>query len=303
MSRHMSTTANRRRPKGLFVGLATVDISYIVDQIPRRNQKISVEGQQLSAGGPSANAAATFAFLGGHAKLVTAIGKHPLGTIIRSDLAPFSIAVHDLARGREEPPPVSSIMVLRGSGERTVVSANASVFSHLSATFKPRWLSGVSIVQVDGHYMQLCMGAARAARSREIPVLLDSGSWKPGMYELLPLIDIAICSDDFRPPGCRDINDVFEFLTTRGIRRVAITRGGGSICFVDGGRQGKIAVRRIRAIDTLGAGDIFHGAFSYLMSQRTSSFREALATAARVASFACKYPGARLWMQHFASSR
>ena len=294
----MTSRLKHRRLKGLFVGLATVDISYTVDEIPRRNQKISVEGQQLSCGGPSANAAATFAFLGGRASLVTAVGGHPLSSVIRGDVKRFSIALHDLARGRTEAPPVSSILVLRRTGERTVVSANAAVFSTFAAEFSARWLSGVSIVQVDGHYMRLCIAAARAAHERGIPVVLDSGSWKKGMSELLRFVDIAICSEDYRPPGCRDVKDVFEFLGARGIRQIAITRGAGGIRFVDGQRRAAIAVRKIRAVDTLGAGDIFHGAFCYYIAQGCE-FRDGLSAAARVASFSCRYPGTRLWMREF----
>ena len=295
----MSTTASRVRSRGLFVGLSAVDLSYTVDEIPRRNQKISVRGQQISAGGPSANAAATFAFLGGHAAMATAIGAHPLGAIIRSDLARFSIRLHDFARRRKEPPPVSSIMVLRSTGERSVVSANAAVFPDIAPEFNPSWLDSLSIVQVDGHYMQLCITAARAAHHRGIPVVLDSGSWKQGMSELLPAIDIAICSDDFRPPNCHTRNDVFKFLKRQGIRRVAITSGGDPIRFVDGTERGTVDVKNIRAVDTLGAGDIFHGAFCYYISQSGYSFREAIALAARVASFSCRFPGTRSWMQSF----
>jgi sugar/nucleoside kinase (ribokinase family) len=295
----MIAGAKHQRPKGLFVGLATVDISYMVDEIPRRNQKISVAGQHLSAGGPSANAAATFAFLGGWASLVTAVGSHPLSSIIRDDAERFSITLRDLARGRSEAPPVSSIMVLRGTGERTVVSANAAVFSTLAAEFNPRWLSGVSIVQVDGHYMKLCIAAARAAHQRGIPVVLDSGSWKKGMDELLRFVDIAICSEDYRPPGCRGVNDVFEFLGALRIRQIAITRGAGGIRFVDHQRPATIAVPKIRAVDTLGAGDIFHGAFCYYISQPGYEFCDALSAAARIASFSCRYAGTRLWMKRF----
>jgi sugar/nucleoside kinase (ribokinase family) len=295
----MSSRSKHRRPKGLFVGLATVDISYTVDEIPRRNRKISVVGQRLSAGGPSANAAATFAFLGGRASLVTAIGGHSLSSVIRADAKRFSVALHDLAREQTEAPPVSSIMVLRRTGERTVVSANAAVFSSIATEFNPRWLSGVSIVQVDGHYMQLCIAAARAARERGIPVVLDSGSWKKGMSELLRFVDIAICSDDYRPPGCRDVKDAFEFLCDRGIQQIAITRGADGIRFVDRQRRATIAVPKLRAVDTLGAGDIFHGAFCYYISRPGYEFREALSAAAKVATFSCRYPGTRSWMEEF----
>ena len=78
-----------RRPSGLFVGLATVDVSYTVDAVPRRNQKISVKAQLITPGGPATNAAATFAFLGGRTTLVTAVGAHPLSAVIRDDLTRF----------------------------------------------------------------------------------------------------------------------------------------------------------------------------------------------------------------------
>lgn len=294
----MTARSQPRSPKALFVGLATVDISYIVDEIPRRNQKISVPAQAVSTGGPSANAAATFAFFGGRAELVTAVGSHPLASVIHADIKHFSIRLHDLARGRNEVPPVSSIMVLRKTGERTVVSANAAVFESIRLEFNPRWLSGISIVQVDGHYMKMCVAAARAAHERGVPVVLDSGSWKQGMDRLLPNIDIAICSEDYRPPGCRDTEDVFEFLISRGVRQIAITRGRGGVRFVDQQHRGRIAVPKIRAVDTLGAGDIFHGAFCYYISQPGYQFHDALSAAARAATFSCRFSGTRSWMEN-----
>lgn len=287
-----------RHPPGLFIGLATVDLTYPVEEIPGRNAKISVGSQHLAAGGPATNAAATFAFLGGRSALVTAVGSHPLGNLIRRDLKQNSVVLHDLGRRRKESPPVSSIMVLNRTGERTVVSANAAVFSSLQARLNPRWLQGVSVVQVDGHYMRLCIAGAKRAHSCGIPVVLESGSWKDGMEELLPFIDIAICSDDFRPPGCRDEKDVLEFLDGRGIRRVAITRGAAAICFADHHKRGAISVEKIRPVDTLGAGDIFHGAFCYYFCLG-ADFRQALAAAARVATFSCRYLGTRSWMKNF----
>jgi sugar/nucleoside kinase (ribokinase family) len=292
--------SNRRssRSSALFVGLAAVDISYKVDEVPHRNQKISVPAQQIVAGGPATNAAATFAFLGGQAALVTAVGAHPLASVIREDLTRFGIRLHDQTSGHRDAPPVSSIMVHRGTGERSVVSANAAVFSPVSAEFNPRWLRGIQIVLVDGQYMPLCIAVAEAASQRGIPVVLDSGSWKKGMRKLLPFVDTVICSGDFRPPGCQSEKDVVEFLRSRKVQRIAITRGQAPIRFLEGQTRGEVPVRRIRPADTLGAGDIFHGAYCYYASQGLS-FRAALAEAARVATFSCRYAGTRLWMEKF----
>lgn len=283
-------------PKGVFVGLAAVDLVHSVEDVPRRNQKLSVGGQQICAGGPAANAAVTFACLGGRAELVSAAGSHPLASVIREDLRAHSVRLRDLACDRPEAPPLSSIMVVRGTGERSVVSANAAVFSRLRGQFDPQWLRGASILMVDGHYMPVGIAAARAARKNGIPVVMDSGSWKEGMERLLPLVDVTICSDDYRPPGCRDTADVFDFLRGRGIRRIAITRGAAPIQFADDDQAGRIAIARVKAVDTLGAGDILHGAFCYYFSLLGASFRDALNKAARVATLSCRYPGTRAWI-------
>ena len=287
-------------PSALFVGLAAVDVSYAVGELPRRNQKISVPEQLITAGGPATNAAATFAFLGGKAALVTAVGAHALASVIREDLSQFAIRLHDQAKGRREPPPVSSVMVHRATGERSVVSANAAAFSKVSAKVSSRWLAGVSIALVDGQYMPLCIAAARAAKLRGVPVVIDAGSWKPGMEKLLPLVDTAICSGDFRPPGCKSEADVFAYLAAREIRRIAVTRGQSSIRYSELDKRGAIRVRKVRCVDTLGAGDIFHGAYCFYAAQVDATFEAALRDAARVATFSCRYRGTRSWMRYFA---
>ena len=276
-----------------------MDVGYVVENMPGPNVKLAVAGQQISAGGPVTNAAVTFAFLGGEGTLVTAVGRHPLGEVIRQDVGSFPLVIHDLAAERAEAPPVSCILVVRSTGERTVVSPRANAFPALAGELRPEWFDGVSILLVDGHYRALCVAAARMARGRGIPVVLDSGSWKPGMDELLPQVDVAICSDTFRPPGCVDDEATLTDLRRRGVGRSAITRGAGSILYCDGDERGEIAVPSMQAMDTLGAGDIFHGAFCYAACRSGVNFREALAFAARVATFSCGYPGTRQWMREY----
>lgn len=287
------------RCKAVFVGLATVDAEYFIDDLPQRNEKITASSQQIVAGGPATNAAITFAFLGGPASLISAVGLHPLGDVIRHDLQRFGIPLCDIASQREEAPPLSSIFVLRNGGDRSVVSANAGAFSTLQHRLDPQWLQDTSIVLVDGHYMPLCLAAAASARSRGIRVVLDAGSWKPGTADLLSSVDVAICSVDFRPPECQSDADVFSYLRGQGVSSVAITRGERPVSYVENGLPGEIPIPRIDAVDTLGAGDVFHGAFCYLACQPGQRFLECLEFATRVASFSCRYPGTRTWMEAF----
>jgi sugar/nucleoside kinase (ribokinase family) len=138
------------KARSLFVGLSTVDMIYEVDHIPAADEKLSVVGQHIEAGGPATNAAVTFAYLGGRSTLITAVGKHPLGTIIQQDLGRFGISCYDVGSAQCAPPPVSSVFIIPASGARTVVSANANAFSSVDYHCDVDWFESVSVVMVDG---------------------------------------------------------------------------------------------------------------------------------------------------------
>ncbi len=83
------------RPVGVFVGLATLDVIHRVSSPPASNQKITSNAQFVAAGGPAANAAVTFAALGGTAVLVTALGDDPVAALIKAELAECDVRVID----------------------------------------------------------------------------------------------------------------------------------------------------------------------------------------------------------------
>jgi sugar/nucleoside kinase (ribokinase family) len=66
------------------------------------------------------------------------------------------------------------------------------------------------------------------------------------------------------------------------------------------GEAGRISIDKVEAIDTLGAGDIFHGAFCFYYLKE-NNFAEALKKASAVATESCKYHGTRDWIQAFKS--
>jgi sugar/nucleoside kinase (ribokinase family) len=280
---------------GIFVGLSTVDVVYSVDEFPSPNSKIQARGQDVFAGGPATNASITFAYLGGTATLVTVAGRHAMASAIGDELRRYSVKLIDLNPGFDEAPVISSVSVNR-AGERNVVSANASRVDALPAQVDEAALGQASIVLVDGHYMQACQAWSSAARARGIPAVLDGGSWKAGTEELLRSIDIAICSADFMPPGCSSADDVFKHLQGCGVTNIAITNGGEPIDFVSCGKSGIVPVPQVQLADTMGAGDILHGAFCYYASTGRG-FADALREAAEVASESCRFYGTREWMK------
>lgn len=286
---------------GLFVGLATIDIIYVVDEVPAANTKIVAQRQQLFTGGPATNAAITFSHLGGSATLVSSVGRHPLGAVIKQELQRYSVHLIDLNPELIDPPALSSVYVDR-HGQRSVVSINTTLSDIRQPQLDPPILKKTRFLLVDGHAMEACQVWAQAAHSLNIPVVFDGGSWKPGTETLLKHIDIAICSADFRPPGCHNEDTAIEYLLSHGVKQVAITKGSDPVQFVSSSSSGFIEVSKTDAVDTMGAGDIFHGAFCFYFSGG-ADFVVALRKAAEIAAESCRYPGTRQWMEAHSPSQ
>ncbi|QUC59587.1 sugar kinase [Streptomyces sp. A2-16] len=302
----MRRPTNSRRPEGLFVGLCTLDVIQLVDRVPGSNEKLTAREQVVAAGGPAANAAVAFSHLGGTARLLTGIGSHPLGVAVAADLDRLGVRVSDLAAGSVEPPAVSSVLVTASSGDRAVASTNASGGRLSPPDGLDALVAACDIVEFDGHHMELAVAAARAARAVGRRTVLDAGSWKPGTERLLPSIDVAVCSQDFRPPGTDDPadnpTDTLRFLREHGVLWSAVSRGGRPLLWAGPDDRGTVDVPAVRVADTLGAGDVLHGALTHHLAaqgQLTShGFAEALRGAAEVASRACTSFGTRAWMQN-----
>ncbi|MEU8613697.1 PfkB family carbohydrate kinase, partial [Actinoplanes sp. NPDC048791] len=176
------------------VGLATVDLVQRVDRLPGVDSKAEALTAEVAAGGPATNAAITAAALGAQVTLVTAVGAHPLGGLIRADAEAYGVTLLDATPLARTPPPVSAVTVLDATGERTIVSRNAGAAEAPVPPGFAELLAGADMVLVDGHHPRLALGAARSGR----PLLLDAGSWRPVFADLLPRADVVACSAAFR---------------------------------------------------------------------------------------------------------
>jgi sugar/nucleoside kinase (ribokinase family) len=279
-------------PAGLFVGLTTLDIVHTVSAPVGPNEKATALRQEIAAGGPAANAAVTFAALGGDATLLTGLGAHALARVAADELASCGVTVVDAAHATVEPPAVSMIRVVASSGKRSVSSINASAISAAPPSGVHAIVSSADVVLVDGHHPGLALAAARASRAAHVPVLLDGGSWKPVLDQLLPLVDAAICSADFAAPGGSSTVDT---LLRYGVTSVAVTNGEQPIVWATHGESGTISPPRVAVRDTLGAGDAFHGAAAFAMA-RGDDWPAALAFATIVAAVRVQHPGPRDWL-------
>lgn len=281
---------------GLFIGLTTIDIQYFVDLFPESNKKVKTLEPDILVGGPATNAAVAFSHLNNGAYLASALGGNSFNSFVENDFYITKIKHFDLVDGQNVNPVIASVVTSNNNGDRNIfthhpgkIQSGISV-NRLFTNVKP------DIILLDGFYPEFSIECAKLAKRNNATVVIDGGSWKPQYKELIKFADVIICSEDFHPPECKSSQQVFNYLQTRGINRIAISRGDKSILFQEGQTQGEIAVSAINAVDTLGAGDFLHGAFCYFY-QKSNDFKNALRMASIISSFSCQYKGTRKWLK------
>lgn len=324
-------------PLVVACGLVTLDVLQDVDHVPAPDEKLVATGLDVTFGGPAANAAATAVALGVRARLVTALGSGPVAALVRAGLDEAGVEVVDLLDGAPASPAVSTVLVTRGTGERAVVSVNASATGDLAPAARQRAaavLAGADVLLLDGHHLGAALVLAEAARARGVPVVLDGGSWKPRTDQLLAHVDHAVLSADFRLPehlrgaaqhprsGARDGQDLaatapagralaggtpgdddLAAVALLGPAFVARSAGPGPVRFRrrvagahhEAGTVEPPVVPREHVVDTLGAGDVLHGAYAERLARGVDPVL-ALTAATRVASRSVQARGARGWV-------
>lgn len=291
-------------PAGLFVGLATLDVVQLIDALPRPDEKIRGIDDMLAAGGPATNAAVAFARCRGAATLVTRVPDGPAWDLMRGDLAAHGVDVLRAPTAEGRRVTVASILVTRATGERAVVSTGDRSHAGPAASPDPRaFLEGIDLAQYsavlcDGHEADLAIPLAARAREAGVPVVLDGGSWKPTTPELLRHVDAAVVSSAFRPQGG---GDVLGHLARAGVPFAAVTRGASSILYRTPDGEGELPVDPVAdVVDTLGAGDFFHGGFAHHVAAHglgdEASFLAALRFGAEVAGESIRSFETRAWL-------
>lgn len=291
-------------PLTLFLGRTTVDALYRLDTLPEENTKVYARQFHLAPGGPAMNAALTHARLGGNTLLASAVGGGPWAALVRSELARQRIPLLDLADDTSYETPLCAVLINTANSSRTVLNPpiQQTILRQLGpwtaeAHALGRQLPAVALT--DGFFFPQISPLLQSLRHAAVPLILDAGSFKPGTAELIPLLSVAICSERFNVPPehggpLPNPESILDWLIARGVPCAAVTRGPNPILASDHGRRFEIPIAPIAALDTLGAGDVLHGAFSYYFAHQPD-FEPALRRASHIATLSCQSLGAQAW--------
>lgn len=276
----------------LCVGIATLDYVYSVETMPTGGEKYRSRDLAIVGGGCSGNASVAIARLGGQVSLATRLGDDVTGDQILADLASEGVDASGSLRAEGLRSPVSAILV-DGQGERMVVS-----YSDPRMPERTDWLpkalpEGTGAVLADTRWGEGSLAAFRLAREAGIPGVLD-GDRKPPHPDLLGTAShVAFSAQALREAaGETDARVGLAKLAKTVPTWIAVTLGPEGVLFMENGEVVHLPGFAIEAVDTLGAGDVWHGAFALALAERQQE-RNAIRFANAVAAIKCTRFGGR----------
>ena len=275
---HCVLAYDKKRANGLFIGLCGLDIVFKGDRLPEENGKIKAQEFYTQIGGPAAKAAITCAKLGGKATLITSLGNSSIARHIKKELSDQGIKVVENGNDVFNEPNISAVFVNSGKGSRTIISGQNKITTFSASK---EISEEYDYCLYDCNFPNLTEEISSIVDYNKIPLVLDCGSWKDNIECALSISKVAISSSKFQSESDEDI---FSLGKKFGIPYVAKTNEGEAIDYSDNHETGNIEVIKIEQGNTLGAGDVLHGAFCYYYYVEERSFSEALEVASHVAT-------------------
>ncbi len=252
------------------LGQACVDYLGVLPFYPQENGKIELKNLYIRCGGPASTALVTLSRLGISTSFLGSISDDPFGVEILRNLKNEKVDVSCLKITPGYTSQFAFIGVTVKNGKRTIFWHRGNVPHLKSKDVDLQLFPKARFLHIDGLMIEACIEAARQAKALGMIVVMDAGTMREGSEELVSFTDILIASETFAEPLFERKpahETALKTLRELGPEQVVITRGSeGSIGLNDEGIFHQAAYP-VMAVDTTGAGDVYHGAYIYGLLQ------------------------------------
>ncbi len=276
------------------IGLAVRDISVLVDDYPHADEKVKATQMYESCGGPVPTALVTLARFGRTTALASYVGNDDVGRFILKSLNGEGVQTEAVKIKKKRQSATSVIIV--ENGRRTILEPpDTQSFSLNWQDVRQLPLKQCRSLIVDARSIEIQIKAAKIVRQAGGLVVLDCGHPRKGVELLLEHTDIAIFSHTYATALFGKNYDTKLFLSNIFKK---LPQDGPAICGLTLGEQGcalfskqepffTLKPKKVKAVDSTGAGDVFHGAFihAYL---KTMSVQHAARFANISAAYKCE---------------
>ncbi len=250
--------------KILCVGHSAYDITTPLDAFPIENTKNRVHERIECGGGPAGNAAYLLAKWGLDVYFAGIVGNDLYGKRIRDEFRKVGVNTDYLQLSDEHITTTSHIIANRSNGSRTILTYRPSdmKMTDIDIDINP------DIILIDGQEYE--MSKKLIEQYPDAVVIIDAGRDRKEVKDLCYMADYIVCSKDFMElvsgTSIRDqesLEKAFNTLENEFNTNIIVTLEAEGCAYKNNGEIIVVPSVRVKAIDSTGAGDIFHGAFVY----------------------------------------
>ncbi|MEH2489608.1 sugar kinase [Bradyrhizobium sp. AZCC 2230] len=284
-------------PRILCIGIPVRDLTFRVESVPERGSKANATYLAEICGGNALNAAIAMARLGGRVAFAGPMGdaRETSSGFILERMAAEGIDIGHIVRMPDAATPVSAI-IIDATGERTLTIYRDPTLWTAKLSDADELLADCQAVLVESRCGAFCIDLCAEARRRGIPVIVGVDRAMALTDGLLTAASHLLFSSEQvqETAGVADDGEALKRLAGLTPAFLAATRGpNGTIWLNEAGTLEETPAFPVEAVDTLGAGDVFHGAFTLRLTEG-GGLRDALRFAAAAAALKCTRHGGGL---------
>jgi len=278
----------------LCVGVAVLDNIFALGEMPHEPTKVFARNFRQIGGGPAANAAVTIAKLNGVATLWARVGDDPIGSLLIDELKTCSVTVDIVRQIPGRATGVSAVLV-DDKGDRFIVAFADRGLDSDASWLPLHRLTQFDVVLCDVRWPAAAKRVLQAAATYGVQTVLDADLTDDDAVEnLVGLASHVIFSKLAlaRLTGTDDFAAGLRLASRQCNGIVSVTLGARGYAWLEHGRIYQAAAVQVDVVDTLAAGDVFHGAFALALAEG-SSLRQAARFATVTAGLKCTRWGGR----------
>jgi sulfofructose kinase len=284
------TVVPKSPPRILCIGMPVRDLTFRIEELPARGFKVNASHFEEISGGNALNAAIGIVRLGGRASICGPMGdaRETSSQYIFDKLAREGIDTQHIVHMPDLVTPISNIMI-DPSGERTIVTFRDPQLWKVRLPDADTLLKDCSAILTENRCAEFCTDLCVEARRRDIPVIVDVDRTMSLREGLLTASSHLVFSSEALQ-STADLTDESEAL--KKIAKLtpsflAVTRGARGTVWLDQHQTPKhTPAFPVHTVDTLGAGDVFHGAFALAVTEK-QDIPAALRFASAAAALKC----------------
>ena len=277
-------------PRILCIGMPVRDLTFRIEELPERGFKVNASHFEEICGGNALNAAIGIVRLGGRASICGPMGdvREASAKYIFEKLAHEGIDSKHIMHMRGLVTPISNIMI-DPSGERTIVTFRDPELWKVRLPDAGELLEDCQAILTENRCAEFCTDLCAEARRRGIPVIVDVDRTMSLREGLLTASSHLVFSSEAlqSTASVRDNAEALKKIAKFTPSFVAGTRGAQGTLWLD--EQHKLRETPafpVHTVDTLGAGDVFHGAFALAITE-SQDIPSALRFASAAAALKC----------------